>query len=591
MSTAVRSTVDAALELDGFSSTESGDTARARAAGFAVAEQLGRLLPEELRGGAGTAAAAATVAAAVAVAFARGCRAPVVTHAIGLAASSVGASAGDDASAVTSAAEAGLRAARLAIAGWDAPDGSIDGGKGLLAVLGAGAGTARGSAPGVEAAHVADLAAGIRWHALDEAVQNAAKVTFGNAAALMLAASGESSVRAAATALAGERGAAGRALGIPGRLSAAAAAFVQGAAGHLEDFDDTHPPSIVHPGAPVAAVVLALADATKASGVDALTALVAGVEAALLVGELVPDALARGWHMTGIAGPIGAAVAGALLGGANHSRLIRAIDAAASHASGLTEALGTLAKPMHVGNAAHCGVLVGFDDAAPSRPGGLARLLSTLNGHAGPPELGVRWRITENVVKPYACGVLGHSAIDLSLRLRALVGPEKPFDAELRVSTLAAAAMGRTDPRDGLASKFSVPHAFAVGYLFGDADPQRFSADVVGDARVRAIRDRVRLVADDTCERYEARLRVTCDGEATELTAVGPQRPTPGQVRAKAARLLAACSGADAFVDAAFGADRLGPLAELHELASGPATPFGGPHHGPSISRTNHLRH
>lgn len=67
-------------------------------------------------------------------------------------------------------------------------------------------------------------------------------------------------------------------IGRPERLDALGAAFINAISANLLDFDDTHPDTIIHPAAPVAAPVLALAQTRRVSGRDAITAFVLGVE-------------------------------------------------------------------------------------------------------------------------------------------------------------------------------------------------------------------------------------------------------------------------------------------------------------------------
>ena len=55
-------------------------------------------------------------------------------------------------------------------------------------------------------------------------------------------------------------------IGRPERLDAMGAAFVNAISANLLDFDDTHLDTIIHPAAPVAAPVLALAQARGFSG-------------------------------------------------------------------------------------------------------------------------------------------------------------------------------------------------------------------------------------------------------------------------------------------------------------------------------------
>jgi 2-methylcitrate dehydratase PrpD len=134
-------------------------------------------------------------------------------------------------------------------------------------------------------------------------------------------------------------------LGRTDRLPGMWAALAHGIAGHVEDLDDTHP------GPPV--VAAALSAGVNASGTELLTAVAAGVEVALRVGlGIVPEALDRGWHMTGVAGPVGAAVAAGRLLGLSPDQLRNAVGLAATQSAGLVEALGTMAGSLQPGKAA-----------------------------------------------------------------------------------------------------------------------------------------------------------------------------------------------------------------------------------------------
>ena len=92
------------------------------------------------------------------------------------------------------------------------------------------------------------------------------------------------------------------------RLDVCNAAFVNAAAANFLDFDDTHLPTVIHPTAPVAAAVLALAQSRGSSGSDALHAFILGAEIECRAGNMVsPGHYARGWHITATCGALGAA--------------------------------------------------------------------------------------------------------------------------------------------------------------------------------------------------------------------------------------------------------------------------------------------
>src|SRR3954449_8351147 len=95
-------------------------------------------------------------------------------------------------------------------------------------------------------------------------------------------------------------------IGRPERLDAMGAAFVNAISANLLDFDDTHLDTIIHPAAPVAAPVLALAQARGFSGQAVLTAFILGVEIECRIGNAVsPGHYARGWHITSTCGELG----------------------------------------------------------------------------------------------------------------------------------------------------------------------------------------------------------------------------------------------------------------------------------------------
>ena len=88
------------------------------------------------------------------------------------------------------------------------------------------------------------------------------------------------------------------------------AAFLNAISANVFDFDDTHPGTVIHPSAPVAPAVFALAESRPISGLELLHAFALGVEVECRIGNAVsPGHYARGWHITSTCGVFGAAVA------------------------------------------------------------------------------------------------------------------------------------------------------------------------------------------------------------------------------------------------------------------------------------------
>ena len=95
--------------------------------------------------------------------------------------------------------------------------------------------------------------------------------------------------------------------------------------------------------------------------------------------------------------------------------------------------------------------------------------------------LGERWQIFDNGVKPYACGVVIHPAIDAvrDLAVRKGLTADRIEKIRLRVHPLVRELTGKTDPRTGLEGKFSVTFACSIALLDGRAGEAEFSDTAV----------------------------------------------------------------------------------------------------------------
>jgi 2-methylcitrate dehydratase PrpD len=423
------------------------------------------------------------------------------------------------------------------------------------------------------------FATSLRWEALPPATRSSVVETIANSFALMISAASHPAVEIAVRSV--EQFGSGPLLPLLGRtdsLSAPCAAFAEGVAAHVDDFDDTHPETIIHPGPPVVAAALSAALTSGASGRQFVEAVAAGVEVSLRLGlGLVPESLRRGWHSTGICGPVGAAVAAGKLVLPGGVGLTDAIGLAATQAAGVGSVPGSMAKALHVGKAAANGYqaaeLALSGVKGPDRPleGGRG-LFASISG-AGDPhrvvaDLGERWEIDRNEIKPYACGVLGHSLIDIASTLYPeLAGSGTPKTVRLRVNPLVAKVMGQQHPRSGLESKFSAVHCFAVALLTGRGGPAQFLDSVACDPVVVDLRERCVLVADESLSRYAAVATIDfAQGEITR-SRPGPDRMVADRVRQKCLDLAAQTLGSAAanFVELAF---RIEDQANLDGLVS-----------------------
>jgi 2-methylcitrate dehydratase PrpD len=301
------------------------------------------------------------------------------------------------------------------------------------------------------------------------------------------------------------------------RAAAAVAALVNGAAGHALDFDDTHLGMMGHPTAPVAPAVLALGDRLDASGAAALVALLAGIEAECRLGLLVgPSHYATGWHATATLGTFGAAAACAHLLSLDEERWLHALGIAGTQAAGLKAVFGTMSKPLHAGKAASNGVLAatlaarGFTSSERILDGKQGFLATHSTGDAR--EAPGRFLILQTLFKYHAACYLTHAAIEAALSLD--VPADAIDDLEIRVEPGVLDVANIHEPRTGLEGKFSLRAVTAMALLGDDtADPAAYDDARMADGELVALRDRVRVVGDESIRRATAVVHAcTSDG-------------------------------------------------------------------------------
>ncbi|KAJ5247239.1 hypothetical protein N7468_002222 [Penicillium chermesinum] len=309
-------------------------------------------------------------------------------------------------------------------------------------------------------------------------------------------------------------------LGTDAFVDVQTAALVNGIASHVDDYDDTHADTPVHPSGPVASALLAVAELrAPVSGADFITAFVAGVEAECKLGIAVyPEHYDIGWHITSTTGTIGAAVAVGKLLGLDLEQLQHAISIASIQVIGMRDSFGTDTKPFHVGRAAQSGLLAAFlakNGYGGSLEGleakyGWAHVVSTRqNVSAELSTLGSTWEITKNTFKPFPCDRIIHAAIDgwIQIHDQAVkkgLSIDDIKNVTARVNPMVLSLTDNHDPKTGLDAKFSVYHVGAVALIYGEATPAQFTDGVVKNSTVITLRDKVHVTADKGVSEHEA---------------------------------------------------------------------------------------
>ena len=304
------------------------------------------------------------------------------------------------------------------------------------------------------------------------------------------------------------------------------AAFLNAVSANVLEYDDTHLATVMHPAAPVAPGLFALAELRPVSGRELLHAFIVGVEISCRVGlGVMPTHYRRGWHITATCGIFGAAAACARLIGPAQS-------------ASLVESIGSMAKSLGVGNAAKNGLTAalfaegGF--SGPEQPVegryGFAAVTSDSADLARMTDgIGERWEVLDNAYKPYPCGVVLFPVIDACLELRARHAPAPEAIDRIVGHPLMRERTDRPNVETGRDAKVSLQHSVAAALLFGAAGLAQYEDDCVADGAVRALRARV-VFEEDPAMPVESATVTLHLADGTQLSEhIRHGRGTPGQ--------------------------------------------------------------
>lgn len=352
-----------------------------------------------------------------------------------------------------------------------------------------------------------------RWEAVPQGVRHEIKRALMNYFAVALAGSSDPTIEKAVHTYgrfssANDATLAGRAE----RMDVLNASALNAMSANVFDFDDTHIPTIIHPTAPVAAVLFALSETTRIPGPAFMLALLLGIEAECRIGMAIsPFHYGKGWHITSTCGVFGSAMATGKILGLTDTQLCWALGTASGQAGGMVETLGTMAKSVSVGNAARNGLLAALL-AQENFDGPIAPLegkYGFLRVFGNEPDfgmitarLGEAWEIEKTAYKPYPCGVVLNPVLDACLALT-----ERPEMQHIDMSDIESIELTghpllrqRTDrpgARNGRESQVSAQHAVPIALLRRRAGLEEFSDQAVSDADVRALGRRIRFQDDE----------------------------------------------------------------------------------------------
>lgn len=311
--------------------------------------------------------------------------------------------------------------------------------------------------------------------------------------------------------------------------SPANAAFINGVASAVLEFDDTHIATNIHATCAIAAAALPVAQARHVSGKELLTAVLVGSEIICRLGLVTSTRMHEvGFHPTSVYGVFAAAYAVARLRGLAPGATVGAVGIAASLSAGSIASFqdGTSAKTMHVGFAASAAVRsVALAKHGISGPAEVfegkfgwyrsyVQAAQNFNFAAPTDALGSRWEVLSIAPKLYPVAYTLMPFIEATLALREQYGLAPADVAEIRCEimsrsfpTVCEPVEDKRRPRTSWHGRISLQHSVAEALALGRFDKNAFAAKSLHDPVINGLADKVIHVADPIADADKTRSR------------------------------------------------------------------------------------
>jgi 2-methylcitrate dehydratase PrpD len=374
-------------------------------------------------------------------------------------------------------------------------------------------------------------------------------------------------------------------LGTPRKTSALAAAMANGMAAHADETDDSHAPSLSHPGCSVAPAILAASEEVGATGQAVLQAYVVGYDIGARIGRATQSAFRDRsigkWSSHSVVGTMCAATAAGAIYGFDRDEARFLL----SYASQLTSGVTTWVRDQsHVqkafvfaGMPASHAILAasmvragcdGVDDPFSGAPNWLQAMTETPDVAELTDELGSRFEVMQATIKKYAVGSPSQAAIEAVVQLLA---EQDVVADDIEAITVALPSESAVVVDNRAMPNVNVQYLVA-GTLIDGGFSMRMSQDHerLHDPEVFALMAKVALVPEEEfAHQRAARVEISLrDGGALSRT-VRDVRGTPKnpmsfeESRTKAEDLIGEVTGA---TRATAACDLVAHLEDVHDI-------------------------
>ena len=298
------------------------------------------------------------------------------------------------------------------------------------------------------------------------------------------------------------------------------AGFINGAIGHIAEFDDVSKSAIGHPGSVVIPTALIAAIKWKKTIGEMVTAIVCGYEAFIRLGRAVCPSHYKQWHSTGTIGTFAAAVTASKLAGFSSRQMQNALGLAATTASGLITSFGTEAKVVTVGNAVENGIravlltergLNAPENVLEQENGFFYATSTDYSSHTVLEQLGDPLLITTAGYKLHASCGHTHTVLDALLALikEHNLSAKDIVSLEADVYSVAYRLTSAFKNETELEAKFSLPYCMAAAVIYGEVSLQQFNELARNNLELTAFAQQIHIKAKKSYDVGYPQLR-TC---------------------------------------------------------------------------------
>ena len=289
------------------------------------------------------------------------------------------------------------------------------------------------------------------------------------------------------------------------------AAFVNGVAAHVLDYDDVMTPMRGHISVAMVPALCALAQSTGADGLRFSAAYLAGFELMAKFARMMAlPHYSRGWHSTSALGVLGATLACSVLLSLTETQPSHALGLAVAQAAGTRQNFGAMAKSFQARQcnaAAVRAVLMaqaGFTaspDAIDGKFGYLALYASGEDVASALSALGQTYNGPLEIdamgidIKKYPCCYAIHRPLDgiLALRKAHALTPANVTKIAITNSAGGLDALLPQPPTNGLQAKFNMAYCMVAALMDGAIRLTRFDDAQVMRREIRALLPKVSL--------------------------------------------------------------------------------------------------